>query len=226
MQMNLPLPKQIYHSSLPGEVVLGFYMQPSSDKEATHSDLNEGLSGSHFIRKLAEIALSVDSLQLVTKKNEKPRAFFGLSEYSVSFSHTRRTIAGAISASFNVGCDLESSERKVSESLVKRMMSPNEKEGLYRENPAVRIWTCKEAVLKMTGTGLRKPMAGVTLSQESGELFTAEIDDAFLAKICSFQYRGHWIAVCFKKDVETNSSMQSKSSDRNPIQSSPLSGTP
>ena len=205
---NVPHPEQVYHKSLPDEIVLGFYQQSPSPEGSFHSDVNEHLSGSHFIRKLAEGSLSVHSLQLVTQKNEKPRAFSGLNEYSVSFSHTRRSIAGAISASFNVGCDLESAERKVSESLVKRMMSPDEKEGLYRENPPVRIWTCKEAALKMTGTGLRKPMAGVTLNQENGELFTAEIGNAFQAKICSFQYHGYWIAVCFIKEFKKSTSVK------------------
>lgn len=204
MRVHLPVPELIQHKELPEEICLGFYREPDSPDDSIPSDAAENLSGSHFIRMLAEGALGIQSLQLVTRKNEKPKAFFGRKEYSVSFSHTRMAISGAISSGYIVGCDLEDSGRKVTESLVRRIRSDRESALLYRENPAIRLWTCKEAALKMTGTGLRKPMSGITLVQENSGLFSAEIDDAFEAEICSFLHKGYWVSVCFRKDASAS----------------------
>ncbi|TVQ65626.1 MAG: 4'-phosphopantetheinyl transferase superfamily protein [Balneolaceae bacterium] len=194
-------PEILHHKRIPDAITIGFQKLSDSENEPSDSHAIENLSGSHFIRKLAETGLGIGSLQLVTRKNEKPKAFDGKDELSVSFSHTRHSIAGAISRIYNVGCDLESATRKVPESLVKRMKAKEESESLYVNEQALRIWTCKEAALKMTGTGLRKPMSGVRLFQQEEELFIAEIDDVFQAEICSFLHNGFWISVCFKKEM-------------------------
>jgi len=76
----------------------------------------------------------------------------------VSLSHCRRAVAAAVSRERRVGIDVES-RRRVSDSLVERVCSPDEL-ALVRasSDPTMaflRLWTRKEAVLKCRGTGIR-----------------------------------------------------------------------
>jgi phosphopantetheinyl transferase len=78
------------------------------------------------------------------------------------------------------------------------MKCNNEIDQLYNESEPIRIWTCKEAALKMIGTGLRISMNGVHLKKISEDLFEVEFNNGKRAKICSFQHRDHWISVCYQ----------------------------
>ena len=75
----------------------------------------------------------------------------------VSVSHCRRAVAVAVSAEGRVGIDVES-RRKVSPSLMERVCSESEREALStatdRTMAFLQLWTRKEAVLKMRGTGI------------------------------------------------------------------------
>lgn len=77
---------------------------------------------------------------------------------SVSISHCRRAVAVAVSAEGRVGIDVEC-RRKVGESLIGRVCTPEEQAAVRSaDDPAMaflQLWTRKEAVLKMQGTGIR-----------------------------------------------------------------------
>ena len=72
-----------------------------------------------------------------------------------NLSHCSHAIACVISSS-PVGIDVESIDRKVSDSLIRHTMSPEE-QAIIKQDPLhfFRLWTQKEALVKLRGTGLQ-----------------------------------------------------------------------
>lgn len=188
---------RIIHKSLPDEIILSFE-QLTDGYKAGDQDESEAITGSILIRRMARKYLMINELEIYTPKNEKPKAFVGDNEISVSFSHTKNAISAAISLEYIVGCDTEQINRNVNPSIIKRICGHQEKREIYTNGEAIRIWTCKEAALKMIGTGLRKPMNSIDIRKIDDFLFDVDFNDGKRAKICSFQYIDHWISVCFK----------------------------
>lgn len=193
--MNLN--NRITHSGLPEEIIVSFEIITDGAKSDDHDEI-EAISGSTLVRRLAKKYLSVRELEIYTPKNEKPKAFIGDTELSVSFSHTKDAISAAISFDYIVGCDTEQLNRIVNPSIIDRIFCENETKSLYDSCDAIRIWTCKEAALKMIGTGLRKPMKSIRIEKIDDFLFEVDFNDGKRAKICSFQHRDHWISVCYR----------------------------
>ncbi len=79
-------------------------------------------------------------------------------ELSVSISHCRTAVAVVISPEGKVGIDIEC-RRKIGDGLMERICTPEEQEAVHRsDDPTMeflRLWTRKEAVLKMRGTGIQ-----------------------------------------------------------------------
>lgn len=187
----------ITHRYLPADILL-CYKPVSFFKEAENRQKSEIHSGSYLIRKIAREQFNARNIDIVALKYEKPKVYINREEYSASFSHTIHGVALAISKNRNVGCDLEVEHRQVSELLTERMRNKNENPSLYRNKPAIRIWTFKEAALKMIGTGLRTPMNSVCIEEEGDEQYSVQFRDGEKAKICSFKHEGHWITVCYQ----------------------------
>lgn len=192
------LPELIDHSSIPEEIIIAY--EPLLI-ETTGGDMatSETITGTLLLKKMADEYMNGSTIDVFAVKNEKPRAFIDGEEVSVSFSHTSDGIAAAISRTLNVGVDMENVDRSVHERLAKRMHTPDEKNGLYKDHPLIQIWTFKEAALKMIGTGLRKPMNQVSIYSKDDFRFNAEFDDGKKAKICSFTHQEHWISICYEK---------------------------
>ncbi|MEX2462698.1 MAG: 4'-phosphopantetheinyl transferase superfamily protein [Balneolaceae bacterium] len=189
--------KRITHNDLQEEIILSFeYL--SAEGNSIDLDEEEAISGAIILRRMAKKFLGIKELDIYTPKNEKPKAFIGDNELSVSFSHTKKAICAAISYEFNVGCDIESIDRSVNPAIISRIKCKNEIDQLYNETEPIRIWTCKEAALKMIGMGLRISMNSVYLKKISEDLFEVEFNNGKRAKICSFQHRDHWISVCYQ----------------------------
>jgi phosphopantetheinyl transferase len=190
------VPDYIQHQDLPVGILLCFKfldLPSAGDMESLESH-----HGKIMIKEMAKRWFDETNPKIDTLKNEKPRVWINGQELSVSFSHTRKAISTAMSQNLNVGCDMEAINREVSGLLIKRIQHPDEDMKLYSAISPVRIWTLKESGLKMIGSGLRKPMSGVKIEQESRYLFAAEFHDGKRAKICSFQYKEHWISVCYQ----------------------------
>ena len=169
-----------------------------TDKEREDQALEENLSGAELVEKMIHKYLGEDQIRVVTEKYEKPKAYAGGIEISVSFSHTDNAVASAVSRHLILGCDMESADRKVHPCLVERIKHHDESDEIYQRLKPVQIWTFKEAALKMIGTGLRRPMNSVNVSLISEKLFNVDLGHGNRAKICSFQYKGHWISVCYQ----------------------------
>lgn len=190
------MPQRIEHADLPGEIIVS-YEKLHDETNLSDKDLKENINGTLLIRKIAEIYFSEPEIEVITKKYEKPRAFVNGNEISVSFSHTRDALSLGMSKQYNVGCDMESIERKVSPLLIDRVRCITESEELYKHVKPIQIWTLKEAALKMIGTGLRKPMNSVSIKMIDLSNFDVEFSDGKRAKICSFQHQNHWISICY-----------------------------
>ena len=93
-----------------------------------------------------------------------------------SISHCKNAIAVVLSDR-PVGVDVESF-RHAEEPLLKRTMNPEEQTQVREaEDPAeafTRLWTCKEAVLKLRGTGLVDNLHDVLLPNSEFPAFSLE----------------------------------------------------
>lgn len=192
------LPELIEHYSIPDEIIVA-YEPLTIETTGGDRDTSESITGTLLLKRMANRFLSGKTIDVYTEKYEKPKAFIEGEEVSVSFSHTDDAIVAAISTTLNVGVDMEHENREVHNRLSKRMQAPDEENGLYEKNPLIRVWTFKEAALKMIGTGLRKPMNHVAIFPNDNFLFDAEFDDGKKAKICSFTHQEHWISICYEK---------------------------
>ncbi len=76
----------------------------------------------------------------------------------VSISHCRTAVAVAVSPSGRVGIDVEC-RRKIGDGLMERVCTEDELAAMRSAEDSVmaflQLWTCKEAVLKMRGTGIQ-----------------------------------------------------------------------
>lgn len=115
--------------------------------------------------------------------------------YYVSIAHSREKVFCGITENRAIGVDLEPAERAVSTRLKRRILHPDEAE-LFSTLDTVRLWTIKEAYLKLRGQGLRLNMNQVLVKRE-GKEFYIEINNDKRAKICSFNLEKNWLAIAY-----------------------------
>lgn len=76
----------------------------------------------------------------------------------VSISHCRTAVAVAVSSEGRVGIDVEC-RRRIGDGLMERVCTEDELAAVRSAEDSVmaflQLWTCKEAVLKMRGTGIQ-----------------------------------------------------------------------
>lgn len=132
----------------------------------------------------------------------------GVNRYPLSISHCRDFLAMALSArpEQRIGLDVEQPERKPHSALRKRIScaeAASDAAHSERQIPTLRLWTLKEAFLKMGGSGLRVPMRDVEIRPESGpgfhhiERYTAQ-SPAHRARLYGLQKDGTLIAVALE----------------------------
>lgn len=117
-------------------------------------------------------------------------------QYFVSIAHTRQKVFCGISPNSQIGVDIEPVDRRVPEHLKQRILHPDESDSVSSLK-SVRLWTIKEAFIKLAGQGLRLNMSEVHVKKYDHEEFIVEIDNEKRAKICSFQSENNWLAVAF-----------------------------
>lgn len=100
-------------------------------------------------------------------KNEKLKVKNGSAPY-FSLSHCREAVACIIDDR-PCGIDIESTGRKISDSLIRYAMNDEEQQMIHHSPSGemgegrlfLQLWTQKEAVLKLIGTGIRDTMKDV-----------------------------------------------------------------
>lgn len=116
-------------------------------------------------------------------------------KYYVSIAHTDDLVFCGVSAEQPIGIDLEPEKRSVPSKLEHRISHPDE-QNIEDWIPAIRLWTIKEAYIKLRGQGLRLNMNEVHIEQETEHLFS-KINDDKRAKICSFRSKENWLAIAY-----------------------------
>lgn len=146
---------------------------------------------------LQTLALQIGKKDLKFQKESSGRPFAideAGSRYGVSISHTKSLYACCLSQSRNIGMDVEHCDRKVIPRLRNRIMHPLEMEKL--KISVIRLWTIKEAVLKLNGTGLRVNMSDIHTKRVTDTLFEARLKD-HLIKVVSIKKMYHWFSIAY-----------------------------
>jgi 4'-phosphopantetheinyl transferase len=121
------------------------------------------------------------SLTFVTGPHGKPRLLSSDVQpvnFNTSHSAGVNVIAVVLGSTADVGVDIEHLERPIPEMLWHTCLSPNERKMMIpvhaglRKARFMRLWTCKEAVMKASGRGLHVDPASIDIDPESFEIRT------------------------------------------------------
>nr|NIT58074.1 4'-phosphopantetheinyl transferase superfamily protein [Fodinibius sp.]NIV12990.1 4'-phosphopantetheinyl transferase superfamily protein [Fodinibius sp.]NIY26656.1 4'-phosphopantetheinyl transferase superfamily protein [Fodinibius sp.] len=116
-------------------------------------------------------------------------------KFFISIAHTDDFVLCGLSPNSPIGVDLEPADRTVPGRLKQRITHPKES-NVASDIPLIRLWTIKEAYIKLRGQGLRMNMNEVQIRRESDQIF-AKINNDKRAKICSFRMENNWLAVAY-----------------------------
>ena len=159
-----------------------------------HAGRKAELASSRFLLKNMAISLGFpNDFHIEKDDNGKPYGYFGDTRCPVSISHSQNWIFGGISKSKEIGLDIEPVTRNVNPLLSQRIRH-GEESSLVKELVMIRLWTIKESILKLTGTGLRKNMADINVKRTSAIEFCTILNDKKIA-IQSFKFEQWWIAL-------------------------------
>ena len=107
-----------------------------------------------------------------------------------NMSHCANAIACAM-GNMPIGIDVESTERKISDALMRHTMSPQEQEEITGDPIRFfRFWTQKEALVKLRGTGLQDNLHDLLLPQNMPDVvFHTEEhpDKGYVLSIATFK---------------------------------------
>ncbi len=131
-------------------------------KKSNAESARESLAALVLLGRAAEwMGIETDELALARSQNGKP--FFKGGEAEFSLTHSRGYVAVALSDEGEVGIDLESSEydKDKAKRIAERYFCDGEKEEfLHSPESFLRIWTKKEAYVKLLGITLAEQISG------------------------------------------------------------------
>lgn len=145
----------------------------------------------------AYLCRAPEDLRFVTEAGGKPR--LDSPDLEFNLSHTGRSVFAAF-ARQPVGLDIENPQRKLDwEGIAERFFHPGELSQIHSAADArrefFRVWTAKEAVLKLFGAGLGEGLAHVKFVKNGEVLY-----DGRVVKILHFQAESLVGAVAMKTD--------------------------
>ncbi len=149
-----------------------------------------------MIQKIAE-QMELQSNALVLKKDENGKPFFNSPDhqYHVSISHSNETVICAICSEFAIGVDIEPAGRQINVDLRSRIMNVNEEEALKGVN-TLRIWTIKEALMKLIGKELGCSLRDCVINNTEKIIYSANIVTR-AAQVFSCKHENNWLAVAW-----------------------------
>lgn len=165
------------------------YKSPGRQKEylATRNLVRDIVS--HMQLDARKFSLQKDSLG-------KPSGHYRGQNFKMSIAHTTERVICGIAADIELGVDIEPVNRSVPERLRNRLVNTNEA-SLVNNEETIRLWTVKEALVKLKGTGLRTNLNECTITDFQDGIFYATYDNDNRAKICSFVHDNHWLAIAW-----------------------------
>jgi 4'-phosphopantetheinyl transferase len=136
-----------------GEIHLWFFPQWSQARDATESPVLRDLLSGYLARPAA-------SLRFARSARGKPHLAGADLEFNLS--HSAGALLVALSRDIELGVDLEAMVRRTRAvaDLARRWFAPHEADALaalphaQQQAAFLRLWTCKEAVLKCLGSGI------------------------------------------------------------------------
>lgn len=160
---------------------------------------SEFINTRHLLKELAVKFGYLDS-DFKIKKDEmgKPYGETDNGHIYLSISHSSDYIICGLSEKRDLGIDLEPAERKVHHRLKSRIFHPEENNQI-RSLELIRVWTIKEALVKLHGRGLRTNLNDLLLRKVNESEFSAIFNNDKSARICSFQHNEHWVSVAYYK---------------------------
>lgn len=155
----------------------------------------EFVSSRIALKKMFEEIEGGQEFEILKDELGQPFGKCGSQTYFVSIAHTDRQVFCGLSETHPIGIDLEPTTRTVPKKLSQRISHPNEAK-LTNDVSLIRLWTIKEAYIKLRGQGLRMNMNEVEISRRSEQIFE-EINNDKRAKICSFRLKNNWLAIAY-----------------------------
>lgn len=154
----------------------------------------EFIANRHLIKQLAgDMGMEPENFEVMKDGLGKPYGVYGNTRYYVSMAHAGSRLFCGICADRSIGIDLEPVGRNVSSRLRARICHP--KEDRLDALSTVRIWTIKEAMVKLEGQGLRTNLQDLYIEPQGETLFRGRFDNDKSAIICSFRHGDFWLAV-------------------------------
>jgi 4'-phosphopantetheinyl transferase len=139
--------------------------------------------------------------------HDKGKPFFpDFPYFKFNITHGGNVIAVAFCNDHEIGIDVESCDRKVNPMIAERYFTPSEAKFLQkiplqqRSYDFLRLWTIKEAYLKMTGDGLTRPLNSFEIKLNEDEIKIYENEEQQNCTV--FQDKTdlkHIITVCVKE---------------------------
>lgn len=179
---------------IPERVVLAVCPSYKSDfvnsSNGKHTMLNKTLSVAS-----ASLELNIDELKVEREPTGKPRITSHIdANIGISVTHTTDLFICGLNKSGELGIDAEKVDRKHHKGLIPRILHPNEKVENYQS--VIHLWTLKEAVLKLIGTGLRTNMNKIHIQPKSDHIFQVN-DVNYEITIVSFEHQNHWVSLAY-----------------------------
>ena len=112
------------------------------------------IAGRSGVRRAASLYSRIPTGELVWETDANGKPFFSKAGIHFNLSHTGGTVVAAFAGSA-VGIDIESRGRgRDFAGIANRFFHPSEAAAIRDEDHFLRLWTGKEAMLKLTGEGL------------------------------------------------------------------------
>jgi phosphopantetheinyl transferase len=181
-------------SYLPDGLVLSLSIFQDVNLKKHQSEKNELLSKT--LSKASE-ALNLTYSDLKIEKDISGKPNLRVSNeinIGISITHSNELFICGLNMHGEIGIDTEKIDRIHHKGLLKRII--HEEEIISDYKSVIHLWTLKEAILKLMGTGLRTNMNELNIIPESEHIFKV-IHDKYNLSIVSFEYRNHWISVAY-----------------------------
>jgi 4'-phosphopantetheinyl transferase len=187
--------------------LLGKAEQLSVERTQKEKNIIEKTLGWVMCRMEASLRYNVHPADIRIDFHEKGKPFFpDFPDFKFNISHGGNIIAVAFCNDHEVGIDVEAADRAVNLTIAERYFTQSEATFLQktplqqRSHAFLRLWTIKEAYLKMIGTGLLQPLNSFEIQQNESKI---KIYDNEKPQECTiFQDetdQKHIIAVCVEK---------------------------
>ncbi|MFN2372750.1 MAG: 4'-phosphopantetheinyl transferase superfamily protein [Cyclonatronaceae bacterium] len=159
---------------------VAFAMAPCAGSELSDPGLRSDISLSLFSHLAERMGFGHAHITVEKESSGRPAVSAGDERWGASITHTRGMIACAVKRNGAIGIDMELTDRTEHPALRKRLLSAGDDPDLIDRFGTIQLWTIKEAVLKLYGTGLRIPMKNVILATGTQGQFRYASTDALV----------------------------------------------